>query len=75
MGLHERVPRASFFADDAVVLLKPAASDCEVLSALLQLFRDASGLKINFYKSTISGILCSEEQELQASALLGCSRF
>lgn len=41
LGLHANVPRASIFADDAVVLLKPTTTDCQVISTLLQLLGDA----------------------------------
>lgn len=44
-----------------------------MIFTLLQLLGDASDLKINLNKSTISEIRCSEEQELLATTILRCS--
>ena len=47
LGLNPKVPRASFFADDAILFFKPCPSDLQVISAILKLFGESSGLRIN----------------------------
>jgi hypothetical protein len=56
LGLHRRIPRASVYADDAVIFFRPMPADCEVLRAVLDLFGDASGLHVNLQKSTVTCI-------------------
>ena len=48
--------RASVFADDAVLFFKLERNDLLLISTLLQLFGEASGLQINMHKSTITCI-------------------
>ena len=48
------------------------ASDLEVVSAILELFGEASGLKINFEKSSVTGIRCGDEQAREVAAFFNC---
>ena len=72
LGLNNRIPRASIFADDAVLFFTPATSDLQVIEAMLQLFGEASGLKINFAKSSITCIRCEENRAVEIAAFFGC---
>lgn len=54
------VPRASIFADDVVLFFKPESNDLQVISAILQLFEEASGLRINLHKCAVTCIRCNE---------------
>ena len=51
LGLDSGIPRASIFADDAVIFFKPQIAELRVISEILQLFGKASGLHINLQKS------------------------
>jgi mannosylglycoprotein endo-beta-mannosidase len=62
LRLHQRVPRASIYADDVVIFFQPKRLDCEVVHEILKLFGDSSGLHINLSKSTITCIRCTDEQ-------------
>jgi hypothetical protein len=39
--------RASSYADDATIFIKPEAADVQAVQAILKLFGDASGLRTN----------------------------
>jgi hypothetical protein len=43
--------RISLYADDVVLFLRPTSSDIDLILDILQLFREASGLKTNLQKS------------------------
>jgi hypothetical protein len=45
--------RISLYADDVVMFLRPAASDLHMVTMILDLFGDASGLKTNIQKSSV----------------------
>jgi hypothetical protein len=51
--------RISLYADDVVIFLRPAASDLHLVTRILELFGDASGLKTNVQKSSVAPIHCS----------------
>jgi hypothetical protein len=51
--------RLSIYADDVVLFLRPADNELQIISYILRLFGEASGLKTNMTKSSISRILCS----------------
>ncbi|KAM0846353.1 hypothetical protein ACQ4PT_055727 [Festuca glaucescens] len=60
-GLH--VPfRASLYADDVVVFLKPSAAELAATIKLLDIFAMANGLQDNWRKSVVSPIACTEDQ-------------
>jgi hypothetical protein len=72
LSLHQRVPRASICADDAVIFFQPKRPDCEVVHEILKLFGDSSGLHINLSKSTITCIRCTDEQAQEVSSFFHC---
>ena len=51
LGLNTNTPRASLFADDAVLFFRPTPVDNQVIAGMLDLFGEASGLHINYRKS------------------------
>jgi len=65
--------RVSFYADDAVIFLRPSSSDLLVMRQVLDLFGQASGLHTNFSKSSSSPIHCSDEDLQQTSDILACA--
>lgn len=74
LGLNRHVPRASIFADDAVLFFKPSSGDLQVISAILQLFGEASGLRINLQKSTTTCIRCEEYKAQAVAEHFQCQR-
>jgi hypothetical protein len=53
--------RASFYADDMVIFIKPARQDLQLLSAIMMTFERISRLRTNMEKSKATPINCSEE--------------
>jgi hypothetical protein len=51
----------SIYADDAVLFIRPRVGDMEVVSTVLNIFADVSGLKVNLQKSHTSCIRCDDE--------------
>lgn len=64
--------RASFYADDMVVFVRPVQHDMRILLAILEVFERASGLKANREKSKAISIGCTVDVFRSALALLGC---
>lgn len=64
-GLH-------FFADDAVIFMRPVEHELRVTVALLQDFGCASGLHVHFQKTSAHLIRCGPENEALVGRLLGC---
>jgi hypothetical protein len=50
--------RASLYADDVVLFLNPTVEEVAATRRLLDSFGEASGLHINFSKSSLSPIRC-----------------
>jgi hypothetical protein len=65
------------YADDIAIFVKPTREDILALAELRTLFGEASGLKMNFQKSTIIPICCEglNLNEILASSLTGISCF
>uniref|UniRef100_A0A8R7VAC3 Reverse transcriptase domain-containing protein n=1 Tax=Triticum urartu TaxID=4572 RepID=A0A8R7VAC3_TRIUA len=61
----------SLFADDAIVFLKPVGTDLQACTHILRLFGMASGLHVNFSKTTAIPIPCSNDEKALAAANLG----
>ncbi|WVZ63220.1 hypothetical protein U9M48_012865 [Paspalum notatum var. saurae] len=64
--------RASFYADDAVVFLRPANQDLQVIKCILEYFGHASGLQTNLAKSSVSPIHCTAEALALTAETLSC---
>jgi hypothetical protein len=68
--LHHRL---SLYADDAVVFLRPVASDINLVLEILRFFGEASGLKTNVQKSSVFPIRCIEDDLMRVQAFLPCT--
>ncbi|KAM0847123.1 hypothetical protein ACQ4PT_055218 [Festuca glaucescens] len=69
--------RASFYADDVALFLKPTQQDISGLGEILSTFGRATGLITNFAKSSITPISCQHinVQELATTARIGIAPF
>ena len=63
------------YADDTLIFLTPEKEGIINLKRILGCFQACSGLKINFSKSSITGIHVSNDQVLRFSYILGCTPF
>jgi hypothetical protein len=73
IAIHQARHRVSFYADDAVVFLRPHRTDLRTIRHLLNIFGHASGLRTNLSKSSVSPIHCSEEEIALTADVLSCS--
>jgi len=64
--------RISLYADDVVIFLQPSANDIRLTLDILQLFGEASGLKINVQKSTVLPIHCMAQHLTTLQTHLPC---
>ena len=55
--------RISIYADDVVLFIKPTLADLSFVVEMLRIFGEASGLKVNFAKSSAILIRSSKEDE------------
>jgi hypothetical protein len=74
LGLHRDVPRVSIYADDAVFFFRTANTDLEAVSTILNIFAEASGLKINLQKSHATCIRCDDDTATRVTIFFGCIR-
>ena len=73
LAVQQTIHRASFYADDAVIFLRPCVDDLRTMKQILDIFGQASGLHTNFSKSSAFPIQCSQEEVQQISEHLACS--
>lgn len=64
--------RLSLYADDVVLFLRPAASDIDITTGILELFGEASGLCTNIQKSSVTPIQCTEAELSAVQERLPC---
>jgi hypothetical protein len=64
--------RVSLYADDVVIFLSLVVLDLVMIRAILDLFRQASGLATNINKSKAFPIRCDEERLSVITHTLGC---
>jgi hypothetical protein len=55
--------RIYLYADDIVVFIKPEEHELRAIREIVQIFGEASGLQINYKKTTITLIRGDEEDE------------
>jgi len=60
------------FADDTLLIGEKSWANVRALRAVLTLFADMSGLKVNFNKSLLVGINIGESWLVEAASLLNC---
>jgi hypothetical protein len=63
----------SIYADDAVLFIRPRVGDMEVVSTVLNIFADVSGLKVNLQKSHTSCIRCDDETATSVANFFSCT--
>lgn len=66
------MPSVSLYADDMILFGHPTLSDISAVKSILQLFGRASGLQVNFAKSTATLISNEEDTAAHNVELLGC---
>jgi hypothetical protein len=65
--------RISIYADDVVIFVKPTVQDLVAVRELLALFGEASGLQVNYRKTSATLIRGGEVEEGLVAALLRCA--
>jgi hypothetical protein len=73
LGTNAITFRASFYADDMVIFIKPARQDLLLLSSIMDVFEQISGLKTNKEKCKATPINCSEEDVQSVVDIFGCA--
>jgi hypothetical protein len=66
------VPVMSLYADDVVLFCHPSRSDTTAIRELLHLFGHASGLHVNYGKSSAALINCTDDDIATVTTGLGC---
>jgi hypothetical protein len=66
------LPSISLYADDVILFCHPIQEEIEAVKATLDLFGRASGLSVNYGKSTATLIRCAPEEVQPAVDLLTC---
>lgn len=64
--------RVSIYADDVTLFIKPMNLDLEFIKIALQAFGEASGLRVNYSKSSAIVIRGNLEDRQRVAALLQC---
>lgn len=62
----------SLYVDDAILLFHPTTEETIAVREILHLFGQASGLQVNFSKSSTSLLNCDHSTILPAIQHLGC---
>ncbi|KAK1574356.1 hypothetical protein QYE76_018595 [Lolium multiflorum] len=70
-GILER-QRISIYADDVVIFCKPLSIELEATKAILQVFGEASGLRVNYRKTSATLIREQEGDVDRVAETLGC---
>jgi hypothetical protein len=65
--------RISIYADDIILFLAPQNHELRAVKEILQVFGGASGLHVNYSKSSATLIRGSEMEEMQVREELGCT--
>jgi hypothetical protein len=64
--------RISIYADDIVLFVKPEVQDLVTVRNILEVFGEASGLHVNYRKTSATLIRGSEHHEQLVQGLLHC---
>jgi hypothetical protein len=65
--------RVSIYADDVVMFLKLEPAELQATKVILKMFGEASGLKVNYRKTTATLIRGSAAEGETAATILGCN--
>jgi hypothetical protein len=66
------IQRISVYADDVVIFCKPVVAELQAVKAILQVFGEASGLHVNYRKTSATLIREQEGDAERVAATLGC---
>jgi hypothetical protein len=64
--------RLSIYADDVVVFVRPVVPELVAIRDILTVFGEASGLKVNYSKSSATVIRGGELERVRTQSILGC---
>lgn len=64
--------QCSLYADDAILFAHPDANEAMAIKGILQIFEEASGLKTNMAKCSITNIFGAEDAIQEIQQILGC---
>jgi len=62
------------FADDTIIIGEKSWQNVRTMRALLLLFEEIAGLKVNFNKSMLTGVNISESWLSEAASVMNCRR-
>nr|XP_051201783.1 uncharacterized protein LOC127315326 [Lolium perenne] len=63
--------RVSIYADDVVLFCKPVEEELATIRQIMEAFGEASGLRVNYMKTTATMIRGSDEELNRAKAIIG----
>jgi hypothetical protein len=63
--------RVSIYADDVVLFCKPVEEELATIRQIMEAFGEASGLRVNYRKTTATMIRGSDEELNRAKAIIG----
>ncbi|KAM0931418.1 hypothetical protein ACQ4PT_000437 [Festuca glaucescens] len=66
------IQRISVYADDVVLFFRPVETELQAIKQILQIFGEASGLHINYRKTTTTVIRGEALEEERITKALGC---
>lgn len=64
--------QCSIYADDVILFVHPSSHEANAIKRILQIFGDASGLRTNLAKCSITEIYGASDQLNQLQLILGC---
>jgi hypothetical protein len=64
--------QCSMYADDVILFIRPTAQEARAVKEILRLFGEATGLKTNLAKCSITPIFGGEESMDEIVNILGC---
>lgn len=64
--------QCSLYADDAILFIRPSVQEASAVKEILRIFGDATGLKTNLAKCSITPIFGGEDALQDIISILGC---
>ena len=64
--------QCSIYADDAIIFARPTQQEARAINRLLEIFGDASGLRTNLAKCSITPIFADDTALAEVQHILGC---
>lgn len=72
LARRDLVTSVSLYTDDVVIFCHPDETELRAVRGIVDLFGQASGLRTNFAKCSVSPIACSDEEAVGAAELMEC---